>query len=166
MSTRDSGLTFRRAFLLIGVGATLCLSRSVTAGLDAVEGAPAEVAVSSAPVEPAYVYHGDRLRDPFIPLTGAGRSVVMDSPAATGTFNPTNVELKGILQTRTGRWAILRSSDGGTFIVQNGKVHDSKRKPVEGYVAIVKEKAISLMGPNNQTVELSLKKEGDSLDKR
>ncbi|HNF59965.1 MAG TPA: hypothetical protein PLN89_10345, partial [Elusimicrobiota bacterium] len=61
------------------------------------------VSSSTTPTEPAYVYKGDRMRDPFIPLNGQG-GATMDSAIAKvdmGPFNPAGAELKGILKTPT-----------------------------------------------------------------
>lgn len=119
---------------------------------------PPVVSTATAPSEPEYVYKGDRLRDPFIPLMGGGGTAVA-APAQTelGAFNPAGAELKGVLKTPTGRWAILRTTDGGVYIIQNGKVYDPKRRVVDGYQGIVKERTLILLGPKNEEVELRLK---------
>ena len=142
-----------------------------SASLSAEEGVAASSAavVSStetAPGEPAYVYKGDRMRDPFIPLAGG---TLMASELSTRTdfspFNPVNAELKGILKTPTGRWALLRTSEGGTYVVQNGRIYDPKRKPISGFQGIVKEKSVVILAPGNQEVELKLKSEEDAAKK-
>lgn len=120
-----------------------------------------EVAVST-PAGPApYVYKGDRYRDPFIPLVGAslGYEGPRSSAEPISPFNPANVELKGIIKTTSGRWAVLRTSEGVTYLIQNGKIYDPKRKPVEGFQCVVKEKSVVVMGPGKQESELVLKKE-------
>lgn len=122
---------------------------------------PETVAAStSAPAgEPVYTYKGDRMRDPFVPL--AGDKVMV--PELSGQmdfapFNPLNAELKGIVKTPTGRWALLRTTDGGTFVVQNGRIYDPKRKPLGGFQGIVKEKSVVILSPgNNEEIELKLK---------
>ena len=119
---------------------------------------------ASAPEEPAYVFKGDRIRDPFLPLTG-GSAVSMEMTATRtdwGAFNPTGAELKGILKTPTGRWAVLRTSDGAVYMVQNGKIYDPKRKVVDGYQGIVKERTLVILGPKNEEMELHLKKDEDA----
>jgi len=123
----------------------------------AIEPAPA-VAVSTAAAVQDYVYRGDKFRDPFIPLAGAG---MMDIPTRyiyqEGEFDPTTIELKGILRTKTGRMALLRTNSGGIYIVKDGKILDYKRKAVAGYVGIVKEKSLVMIGPNNAVTELRWK---------
>ena len=124
-------------------------------------------ASTAAPVEPAYVYKGDRLRDPFIPLVGAGSEGV-DIPLAKTEllpFNPTGAELKGILRTPTGRWALIRTSDGATYVVQNGKIYDPKRKPISGYQGIVKEKSVFILAPGNLEFEIKRKKDEEGSPK-
>lgn len=114
--------------------------------------------------EPAYVFKGDRIRDPFLPLTG-GAAVSMEMSAVRpewGAFNPAGAELKGILKTPTGRWAILRTTDGAVYMVQNGKIYDPKRKAVDGFQGIVKERTLVILGPKNEEIELHLKKEEDA----
>jgi hypothetical protein len=69
------------------------------------------------------------------------------------------MELKGILRSRTGRWAMMTGASGERYVVENGKIHDAKKKPVEGYVGIIKEKTLVIIGPNNQVTELKLKKD-------
>jgi hypothetical protein len=131
-------------------------SRAEEAGVASLLGAPA---VSTGTAEPAYVYPGERLRDPFVPLAGAPGAMSEFAPAAAdiGPFNAVGAELKGILKTPTGRWAVLRTSDGATYMVQNGKIYDPKRKPVEGFQGIVKEKSLVILGPKNFEHEMRLK---------
>jgi hypothetical protein len=120
------------------------------------------VVSSTSPMVPVYTYQGDRFRDPFVPLVGDPDSGRYDAPPPSGPllpFNPTDANLKGILKTTTGRWAVLRTSDGDTYMVQNGKIFDPKRKEVEGFQGIVKEKSLVILGPTNQEVILLLRKE-------
>lgn len=111
--------------------------------------------------EAAYVYKAGS-RDPFIPLAGQGQFTSgIASAHGQGEFSPSSLELTGILKTRTGRWAVLRGA-GGTYLVRDGKIQDSKSKPVKGYVGIVKEKSLVVIGPDNQLTELKLKTAGES----
>ncbi|MBI4395836.1 MAG: hypothetical protein HY548_01990 [Elusimicrobia bacterium] len=110
--------------------------------------------------EPGYVYKADKMRDPFIPLVGQGMAEFVPASSSTeGDFSPETVELKGMLKTKSGRWAVLRATGGATFLVKEGKILDSKRKAVVGYVGIVKEKSLVLIGPDNKVTELKLKKD-------
>ncbi len=116
---------------------------------------------AAAPEEPTYVYSAAS-RDPFVPLIGGSLSIqtsVSSPEKEPGLFNPSTIDLKGIIRTRTGRWAVLMSSTGDRFLVENGKIRDSKRKPVQGYVGIIKEKSLVLIGPNNQVTELKMKRD-------
>ena len=113
----------------------------------------------AADEEPVYVYNGSS-RDPLIPLVGAAQASIGTQPdREPGAFNPSSMELKGILRTRTGRWAMMTGTAGERYVVENGKIHDGKKKPVEGYVGIIKEKTVVLIGPNNQVTELKLKRD-------
>lgn len=117
------------------------------------------------PEEPIYHYSSTS-RDPFIPLTGAGLSEFSGVEKEPGAFNPASVELKGILKTKTGRWAVLRGSGrADMYIVENGKIRDSKRKAVDGFVGIVKEKSLVLIDRNNQVTELKLKKDQEQAER-
>jgi hypothetical protein len=119
-----------------------------------------------APVEPLYVYKGERFRDPLVPLTGGGAWDYSGLSASNEEFDPASVELKGIIKTQTGRWALLRSATGGNFLVKNGKIYDSKRKAAKDFVGIVKEKELVIIGPNNTTTEFKLKKDMDDEAKK
>jgi hypothetical protein len=126
------------------------------------------VVSSTSPVVPVYTYQGDRFRDPFVPLVGDPDGGRYDAPPAAGPllpFNPADADLKGILRTTTGRWAVLRTSEGVTYLVQNGKIFDPKRKEVEGFQGIVKEKSLVILGPTNQEVTLLLRKEEEDDEK-
>jgi hypothetical protein len=124
-----------------------------------VAAAKAPAAPAEPPVEPEYVYSGTS-RDPFIPLAGGPAALAMPaSEKEPGAFNPSGLDLKGLTRSRTGRWAVLVSSTGDEYIVENGKILDGKRKTVEGYVGIIKEKSLVLIGPNNQVTELKLKRD-------
>jgi hypothetical protein len=125
---------------------------------------PCSAQETPAPAAPAgdaaYAYKGGR--DPFVPLAGQGAgshaSTGDDEP---GEFNASALELSGILKTRTGRWAVVRDPGGASYMVREGKIYDSKRKAVPGYVGIVKEKTLVVIGPNNTVTELSLKKDDE-----
>lgn len=128
---------------------------------------PAAAAPSAEAIidETSYIYNGTS-RDPFIPLAG-GPALAMSSGGATedidpSAFNPSSMELKGILRTKTGRWAMMTGSAGERYVVENGKIRDGKKRPIEGYVGIIKEKTLVLIGPNNQVTELKLKRDQDS----
>jgi hypothetical protein len=135
------------------------LAAAVLAG--ALRAAVEPAAPAPKDADDVYVYKGGR--DPFLPLTGPGMGG-LDVPRASGEevdgFNPASLELKGILQTRTGRWAVLRHPGANTsFLVKDGRIEDSKRKAVTGFVGIVKEKSLVIIGPNNQVTELKLQKD-------
>jgi hypothetical protein len=138
--------------LFLGVMATPPLSR-------AEDPVPADVAGTTAPAAEPYLYEGDKHRDPFLPLTGG---VMMTATSDHQPFKAANVELTGILRSKTGRWAALRSNNGELFIVKNGKILDSKRKEVEGHVGIIKEKTLVIIGPDNQVTELKLKRDQEA----
>jgi hypothetical protein len=123
------------------------------------------ICLEAAPVatpeeESVYVYQPKSRRDPFLPLAGSealsGGSGEVDH--GSGVFDIKSVALTGILKTPTGRWAVLRSPEGGSYLVKNGKIYNFKHKQVEGYVGIVKEKSLVIIDSQNQVTELKLKK--------
>lgn len=112
--------------------------------------------------EPLYTYKTGR--DPFVPLVGQGGGggpYAVGGDEEPGEFNAAGLELSGILKTRTGRWAIIRDPGGASYMVRDGKIYDPKRKAVPGYVGIVKEKTLVVIGPNNTVTELALKKDAE-----
>jgi hypothetical protein len=128
----------------------------------------ASTGTAEAPSEPEYVFTVGS-RDPFVPLVGAAADVgesMRSADKEPGAFNAASLELKGILRMPTGRWAVLSSPGGDTYVVENGKVRDAKKKPVEGYVGFIKEKSLVLIGPNNQVTELKLKRDQQLEDQK
>jgi len=107
----------------------------------------------------AYSYQGDELRDPFIPLVGQelARTVKTQKDEKKG-FQPELLEIKGIIAGKATRLAVLKSPAGITYYVKNGRIKNAKKETVEGFVGIVKEKSLVLIGPNNEVVELVMKK--------
>jgi hypothetical protein len=147
---------------LFGAFLGFCLTGALSSSARAADPAPAaSTAAAVNPLDEVYVYNAPS-RDPFVPLTGAAASADMGgagADAVAGAFNPSSVELKGIIRTRTGRWAVLSGSSGERYVVENGKIRDAKKKAVEGFVGIIKEKTLVLIGPNNQVTELKLKRD-------
>lgn len=127
--------------------------------------APVPGSAPASDDEPEYVYT-PALRDPFFPLAGAAAAgpAKFADKQPEGPFNPAAVQLKGILRTSTGRWAVLTATTGERFVVENGKVLDSKRKPVDGFVGIIKAKSLVLIGRDNQVTELKLKRDQQKSD--
>jgi hypothetical protein len=124
---------------------------------------PAAAGDAAKPGQEEYVYKGEKTRDPFVPLQGqAGWDLSRTSSAEPEDFNPSGVELKGIIQTKNARLAVLKTPTGSSFLVKNGKIQDAKRQVVEGYVGIVKERSLVVIGPNNQVTELKLKKDKET----
>jgi hypothetical protein len=155
---------------LIVFGLGLAWAGSVRAG-EAPAASVAGVTVSTAPVEerliPWYDYKADRFRDPFVPLTGQGAGLSVGvRPEITAPFAPANMELKGVLRTNSTRWAMLRSSDGASYVVEEGKVFDAKRRPVAGYTGIIKEKTVVLIGPDKSVTELLLRRDKEEAEKK
>ncbi|MGQ0644022.1 MAG: hypothetical protein ACT4O3_00825 [Elusimicrobiota bacterium] len=144
-----------------GLGTALCVSGAASAQAPAANGSPAAADPAAAapvsPPPPVYVYQGDRFRDPFIALAGQGFVEMAATPTEEGEFDPNAVELKGIIRGPGGRMALLRTPGGAPFIVKEGKIFNTKKKAVQGYVGIVKEKSLVMIGPNNKLTELSLK---------
>ena len=166
MGFLEKGRMFRTALALGAIAFSIMVRGEELLQSPPVVSTDSSVINSTPPVVPGYVYKGDRFRDPFIPLIGAptaGYEIARPVSEPLSPFNPVGAELKGILKTTTGRWAVIRTSEGGTYLVQNGKIFDPKRKAVEGFQGIVKEKTVVILGPKNQEVEVRLKKDAEAL---
>ena len=133
-------------------------AHAVESGVDSL--LPVQVSSTSSVTE-AYVYTGDRFRDPFVPLSGGASGGYLRPVEDVGPFNPVGLSLKGIVAAPTGRWAVVRTKEGGTYFIKDGKIFDPKRKAVEGYQAIVQEKSIVILGPKGQEIEVGLKTSED-----
>lgn len=93
------------------------------------------------------LYPSAGLRDPFAPVAGVGGGKgVKDAPAAgpamtSDDFSIHNLELKGIMEDRTGGFAILIDPRyGASFVLRRGKLFDQRNKPVPGVTGEVKAK--------------------------
>ena len=86
-------------------------------------------------------------RDPFLtPGSGAPR-VTAKEPTE---FSIHNLVLKGILRDPSGDFAILvEQGSGASYILRNGRLYNSRKKPVRGIAGIIqaKRKKVHLMTP-------------------
>ncbi|MBI4051321.1 MAG: hypothetical protein HY400_02325 [Elusimicrobia bacterium] len=91
----------------------------------------------------AKVYTTDKMRDPFIPLTGAGVQSA-SIPTEEPDINIHELRLKGMMKDAKGKTAILISSSGFSYILKGGKLWNRKGKPVPGITGLVQGKAVFL----------------------
>ena len=127
--------------------------------------APAEPPVTNvqpaAPVVSAkYVYPFSSRRDPFSPMDGT-INYADSGVSSLARGETTNLELKGILQDRKGKMAIITSSDGEPFVLRSGRVYDRKNRIIPGIAGIIKENSVILISQNRTVTQLNLRKNND-----
>ncbi|MBI5200110.1 MAG: hypothetical protein HY925_00870 [Elusimicrobia bacterium] len=107
------------------------------------------------------IYTGAALRDPFIAVAGAAKASAIaalapgETPIPAGTvpsedFSIHSLELKGVMEDKTGGFAILVDPKfGASFVLRRGKLFDVRNKLVPGVTGMVKakQKSVMLIGP-------------------
>ncbi len=125
---------------------------------------PAPVSAATAPFEEKqeakYVYPLAQKRDPFVPLVGGAQGAPMAAAggekkgAETGDF--AHLELRGIVRDKTGKLAMIASSNGEAYTVKSGRIYDRKNRMVSGVTGIIKETSVILISQNKMIRELQL----------
>jgi len=107
------------------------------------------------------LYHAGNLRDPFIPLSGSGGNSAWTTASDETAPELTSLALKGIIQGKNDKIALVSdSSTGASFVVnQRGKLVNHKGKEIPGFVGILKGKSLILMTQDKQVRELTLTQE-------
>jgi hypothetical protein len=103
-------------------------------------------AVFMAPMTIQEVYNGTGLRDPLVPLLGKGGGGAME--ADTGAPPSIhNLLLHGVIMGSKERLAIVEdSSTGARYVLKDdGKLYNTKGKPVPGIVGSIKTSKTVLM---------------------
>ena len=100
--------------------------------LPAAAAAPFEVKTSTAPpADPSTIYTAEKLRDPFQAASAgssAGRPYSLEND-----FNIHNLSLRGVMKDSGADYALFSDTGfGATFILRNGKLYDSRNRPVRG----------------------------------
>ena len=103
---------------------------------------------------PKYVYRGDKYRDPFISLTGPGRSF-MDTGEATAP-NVGSLTLKGIMGEGKVKIALI-TGEGGTFILKDSKLYDNRQRHIKGITGAIKKDSVIMIAPDGSAKELKLR---------
>lgn len=126
--------------------------------------APA-AAVQSQPPKPAQpkrvseVYQGDKFRDPFVSLVGAGASggAIASTPPSKKPANIHDLVLKGMLSDKKGQYAIFQEPNtGSSFILKQGRLLNYEGKVVEGITGTIKGKKVTLMTQDKDVEQFSL----------
>ncbi|MBI4423318.1 MAG: hypothetical protein HY554_06305 [Elusimicrobia bacterium] len=133
--------------------------------------APA-VAASTAPAkEPETVeemYPVAKMRDPFAAVIGGGGSGSGASATALvplEEFSIHGLVLRGVMQDRTGTFAVLTDPKyGAAFVLKRGRLYDAKNKPVRGVTGVVKvkQKTVELMTAEQDKQVLTLGESDDA----
>lgn len=132
-------------------------AKAAAAPAAAISTSPLSISVGSTIEE---IYAGATLRDPFVAVAGAARAVAAatapgETPIPAGTvpsedFSIHSLELKGVMEDRTGGFAILVDPKfAASFVLKRGKLFDVRNKPVPGVTGFVKakQKSVMLVGP-------------------
>ncbi len=125
----------------------------------------ATVVVSSpaapAPPSVATYYKAERARDPFVVLAGAGGApaVAMTQAIIVSTegFNIHNLDLRGVLDAPSGKFALLVEPNlGATYVLKAGRLLDAKGKAVKGVSGKIEGRRVRLMTMDRDIQELKL----------
>ncbi len=125
------------------------------------------------------IYPGAPPRDPFVAVAGQARSAA-SAPAASGEtpipvgtvpsedFSIHSLELKGVMEDRSGGFAILVDPKfGASFVLKRGRLFDVRNKLVPGVTGLVKakQKSVMLIGPgpehDKRVLTMAEKEDGD-----
>lgn len=130
------------------------------------------------------IYLGAGKRDPFLAVAGTaakavapkdGEPVLAPGMMPEEDFSIHGLEVKGVMEDRTGGFAILVDSKfGASFVLKRGKLFDVRNKPVPGVTGSVKarQKTVTLIGPDRDKRVLTMAEKeedgapGDAKEKR
>lgn len=103
------------------------------------------------------VYQGNKFRDPFVSLVGAGGGA---APAVVPSEKPANIHdmvLKGIMSDQKGHYAIFHEPNtGSSFILKNGRLLNYKGEAVKGITGTIKGKKVTLITQDKDVEQFSL----------
>jgi hypothetical protein len=128
--------------------------------------ASAQVAVSTPALTVEQVYKPLNLRDPLVPSTIYGDTMLGKSTPAAGvqpsvattTFTVYGLALTGIMEDSRGRQALLRdTATGSLYTLKGGRLIDSKKKAVPGVSGVVKGSQVILMTEDKKVHQLNLR---------
>lgn len=114
-------------------------------------------------VIPTYVYRSSGLRDPFVPLLGRVETSASAStePGKAAEVNITLLVLKGYVFSQQRKHALFKSADGGTYVLDKGKLVDDRGRIVPGVAGIVKADKVVLITKKNVMKEFKLREESE-----
>lgn len=145
------------------VGTLLCLIAGC--GGDP-SGSPQQTAVLPRPLAPTtpapaaqdlretFAYHGDRYRDPFIPLTGEGVPVTASEEVVTPNIG--TLALKGIFNDGKIKMALI-SGGNISYVLKGSMLYDNRQRLVKGVSGVIKNDSVILIAPDKTTKELRLR---------
>ncbi|MBI4346847.1 MAG: hypothetical protein HY553_08325 [Elusimicrobia bacterium] len=130
------------------------------------------------------IYLGASKRDPFLSVAGTAAKAVAPKDGevalppgmmAEEDFSIHGLEVKGVMEDRTGGFAILIDPKfGASFVLRRGRLFDVRNKPVPGVTGSVKakQKSVTLIGPDRDKRVLTMAEKeedgapGDAKDKK
>ncbi len=137
------------------------------APLTAAENVP-DVIVSTSAKTVNDIYRPVKTRDPMIASsvysskTGASTSYEESSSAKNVAVSTSpaalNFSILGIMDFYGNKEALLKDKEGSAFVCREGRIYDSKRKPVEGRKCDIKGRQIIIRDASGESVKLSFEK--------
>ena len=106
---------------------------------------------------PRYIYHGDRYRDPFIPLNG-NSVITTSSSEGVAVPNIGTLTLKGILDDGKQKLAIIQGG-GITYILRGSYLYDNRQRLIRGITGFIKKESVVMIAPDKTTKELALRQQ-------
>jgi Tfp pilus assembly protein PilP len=103
---------------------------------------------------PRYVYQGDRVRDPFIPLTGEYVSQSTNDEIIIPNLAALN--LKGIFEDGKNTVAIVNGG-GITYMLKGSRLYDNRQRIVKGITGIIKKESVVLISADKTIKELKIR---------
>jgi hypothetical protein len=95
---------------------------------------------TSSVTSPTTIYTGEKQRDPFVPFSAGGGTIV-SKPYNADDFNIHSLSLRGIMKDTAADYALFTDrNSGATFILRRGKLYDPKNKVVPGIAGKLKVK--------------------------
>lgn len=116
-------------------------------------------------IGPGYVYKHGNLRDPFVPLIGkaaGGEAAIRTGRSGVAAeIDIKELALKGYVFSQARKHALFKSSDGRTFVLDQGKLLDDRGLTVPGVAGIVKADKVVLITKKNLIREFKLREESE-----
>jgi hypothetical protein len=151
------------------VHASTSAAPGVRASTSAAGGAAAaDLALGVSTYTVSTLYTGDRVRDPFLPLSmgGGGPGRAAEKSAALGV-DIQGLQLRGIMKDEKSDFALFSMDNGKTLVLRDGHLYDERNKRVPGITGRIylKKKMAKLVTADKDEKIYSFGESGDDKDK-